>query len=51
MKLRIDVLNRKELEAKFAEMAEDSDYQKEAKLIAEEFESSDWEAAKILEGH
>jgi len=50
MKLRIDVLKRKELDAKFAEMAEDTDYQKEAKLIAEEFESSDWETAKFLEG-
>jgi|APFre7841882654_1041346.scaffolds.fasta_scaffold57360_3 hypothetical protein len=50
MKLRIDVLKRKELDAKFAEMSEDTDYQKEARLIAEEFESSDWEAAKFLEG-
>jgi hypothetical protein len=50
MRLRIDLLKRKELDAKFAEMSEDTDYQKEAKLIAEEFESSDWEAAKLLEG-
>jgi hypothetical protein len=28
-------------------MAEDADYQKEAKLLAEEFEYSDWEAIKL----
>ena len=50
MKLRINMLKRKELDAKFAEMSKDTDYQKEAQLIAEEFESSDWEAAKLLEG-
>jgi Arc/MetJ-type ribon-helix-helix transcriptional regulator len=50
MRLRIDVLKRKELDARFAEMSEDTYYQKEATLLAEEFESSDWEAAKLLEG-
>ena len=45
MRLRIDVLKRKELDARFAEMSEDTYYQKEATLLAEEFESSDWEAA------
>jgi hypothetical protein len=50
MRLRIEVLKRKELDAKFAGMSEDTDYQKEANLLAKEFESSDWEAAKPLEG-
>ncbi len=50
MRLRIEVLKRKELDAKFAEMSRDTDYQKEANLMAEEFENSDWEAAKLLEG-
>jgi hypothetical protein len=50
MRLRIEVLKRKELDAKFAEMSEDTDYQKEANLMAEEFASSDWETAKLLEG-
>jgi hypothetical protein len=50
MRLRIEVLKRKELDARFAEMSEDADYQKEANLMAEEFASSDWEAAKLLEG-
>jgi hypothetical protein len=49
MRLRIDALKRRELDAKFAAMSEDTDYQKEASLIAEEFEISDWEAAKLLE--
>ena len=49
MRLRIDALNRRELDAKFAAMSGDTDYQKEASLIAEEFEVSDWEAAKLLE--
>ena len=50
MRLRIEVLKRKELDAKFAEMSEDTDYQKEANLMAEEFASSDGETAKLLEG-
>jgi hypothetical protein len=49
MKLRIAMLKRKELDAKFAEMSKDTDYQKEAQLITEEFESSDWETAKLLD--
>jgi hypothetical protein len=49
MRLRIDILQRRELDAKFAEMSEDTDYQKEANLIAQEFEISDWEVAKRLE--
>ena len=50
MRLRIEVLKRKELDARFAGMSEDTDYQKEANLLAEEFAGSDWEAAKLLEG-
>jgi len=30
-------------------MSEDADYQKEAKLIAEEFSQSDWDALEIGE--
>jgi hypothetical protein len=32
-------------------MAEDADYQKEARLLAEEFEPSDWEALRLGEDH
>lgn len=50
MRLRIEVFKRKEIDAQFAEMSADTDYQKEAHLMAKEFESSDWEAAKLIEG-
>lgn len=45
------MLNRKQIDAVFADMAEDSDYQTEARLIAEEFANSDWEAFDIVEKH
>jgi hypothetical protein len=35
---------RRQIDAAFAMMAEDADYQKDANLLAEEFEASDWEA-------
>lgn len=40
----LKILKRKQIDASFACMAQDADYQKEAKLLAEEFEHSDWEA-------
>lgn len=40
---------RRRIDAAFARMAEDTDYQKEARLIAEEFEHSDWETIEILD--
>jgi hypothetical protein len=49
MHLRISIIKRKELDAKFSEMSKDTDYQRDAQLIAEEFESSDWETAKLLD--
>jgi len=49
MRLRISILKRKELDAKFAEMSKDTDYQRDAQSIAEEFESSDWETVKLLD--
>jgi hypothetical protein len=45
----VKLLRRKQIDASFAMMAEDADYQKDAKLIAEEFSSSDWEAFEITE--
>lgn len=45
----VKLLKRKQVDAEFAKMAEDADYQKEAKLIAEEFSASDWEAFEIAE--
>jgi hypothetical protein len=40
---------RRQIDAQFACMAEDADYQKEARLLAEEFEHSDWEALGLEE--
>jgi hypothetical protein len=40
---------RRQIDAAFAEMARDADYQKEAALISEQFEHSDWEALAITE--
>ena len=36
-----------ELDARFAEMADDADYQTEAIALAAEFERSDWEAFQL----
>jgi len=45
----VKLIRRRQIDAKFAAMAEDPEYQKEAKLISEEFSSSDWEAFEIAE--
>jgi predicted PolB exonuclease-like 3'-5' exonuclease len=49
LQLRISILKRRELDAKFSAMSKDTDYQRDAQLIAEEFESSDGETAKLLD--
>lgn len=45
----LKLLKRKEIDAKFAAMSADSDYQKEATLISDEFSQSDWEAFESVE--
>ncbi len=40
---------RKEIDAAFAEMGGDADYQREACQVAEEFAASDWEAWQASE--
>jgi hypothetical protein len=45
----LKMLRRKRIDAEFAPMAEDSGYQQQAKLIAEEFAPSDWEAMALSE--
>lgn len=45
----LKMYKRRQIDAAFAGMAEDADYQKEAKLLAEEFDHSDWEALEIGE--
>ena len=45
----VKMLKRKQIDAAFAGMAEDADYQKEAQRIVEGFAESDWEALQIAE--
>jgi hypothetical protein len=45
----VKLYKRRQIDAAFAMMAEDTDYQKEASLLAEEFEPSDWEALGLSE--
>lgn len=46
----LKMYKRRQIDAAFALMAEDAEYQKEANLLAEEFEHSDWEALRMGEG-
>ncbi len=45
----VKLLKRKQIDAAFAGMAEDTDYQNESRLISEEFSQSDWEAFENAE--
>jgi hypothetical protein len=45
----VKLLHRKQIDAAFGAMAHDSDYQKQAQLIAEEFTQSDWEALETID--
>jgi hypothetical protein len=45
----VKLLERKEIDACFSKIADDADFQKEAKLIAEEFGQSDWESFELAE--
>lgn len=47
----VKLCRRRQIDAAFSMMAEDADYQKEASLLLEEFESSDWEALGLSEAH
>jgi hypothetical protein len=49
IKAYLKMYKRRQIDAAFAAMAEDADYQKEASLLAEEFAYSDWEALRIGE--
>lgn len=40
---------RAEIDAEFAEMADDTEYQLEAEIINQEFAQSDWEALRLGE--
>jgi hypothetical protein len=43
----VKLLRRRQIDAAFAAMAEDADYQKQARLLVEQFEPSDWEALRL----
>lgn len=45
----VRLYRRRQIDAAFAMMAEDADYQQEASLLAEEFEISDWDALRLGE--
>ncbi|HEV3036658.1 MAG TPA: CopG family transcriptional regulator [Candidatus Angelobacter sp.] len=45
----LKMYKRRQIDAMFAHIAEDADYQKEASLLAEEFAESDWEALQAAE--
>ncbi|MBZ5628845.1 MAG: hypothetical protein LAO06_08260 [Acidobacteriia bacterium] len=45
----LKMYRRRQIDQAFAGMAEDADYQKEATLIAEEFDHCDWEALRLEE--
>jgi hypothetical protein len=45
----LKLMKRKQIDAAFDRMAEDTNYQKVALLTAEEFSSSDWEALMLIE--
>ena len=40
----VKLIRRRQIDARFAEMSKDSEYQREAGRISEEFSVSDWEA-------
>ena len=49
IKAYVRMHRRKQIDAAFADMAQDADYQREAQRIAEDFALSDWEALRQKE--
>jgi metal-responsive CopG/Arc/MetJ family transcriptional regulator len=47
IKTYLKMYERKRIDAAFAGMAQDAGYQKETKLLAEDFAYSDWEALQL----
>jgi hypothetical protein len=47
----VKLVKRKQVDAAFSGMASDPEYQKESRLISDEFAQSDWEALEIAEGN
>jgi hypothetical protein len=47
----IKLQQRRQIDAAFASMAEDADYQNSASFLQVEFETSDWDALRLGEDH
>jgi hypothetical protein len=45
----VKLMKRKQIDAAFARMSEDVDYQKQSRLLAEEFNQSDWDTLASVE--
>lgn len=45
----LKLVRRKEIDRAFAGMGEDTDYQKDARILTAEFEQADWEALEFTE--
>lgn len=45
----VKLMKRRKIDAEFARMAQDVDYQKDVRLMTEEFNQSDWEALASME--
>ena len=45
----LTVIKRRQIDAQFAAMSQDPDYQRDASRISEEFDRSDWEALERVE--
>lgn len=44
----VKLVKRRQIDAAFAGMAEDADYQKQARLVNEKFSETDWEAFEAV---
>ncbi len=44
---KLQQLTESEIDAAFAQMADDHDYQRDAVALAKQFEKSDWEASRV----
>ena len=49
MDFKLRILKRREIDAQFAQMSNDANYQQESQLILEEFEASDAEMMDAME--
>lgn len=48
--MRLEAQRREEIDAAFAQMASDPDFQREAEQMCDEFAAADWESLRSVEG-